>query len=1475
MIIASNKSSQFDVYKNNGSFAFAKVSSQTTTFPINSMKWQSKDLTGDGFADLVIPNNSVTNEINIFKGDGLGGFVNSQKLVLASALSGNLVVEDFNGDRIPDLAGGSSLTIYHGDRNGTFALSQSLAVTSNATSLTAIDLGSNGTKDLVSGNLWRIENTNEAFSVPVRLFLGDGATQQFAADMNADGLQDLVGLAGSGIQVLLQDQQSTFSSSTSLPIPITIGKPVVGDFNGDGALDLAGVGSNGIAFQEIRLLGKGNGEFSTPIITSLMSATDIAVGDFNGDGNDDTIVISPTQTVVSYSSNDGTSNSSVNFTNSYLNFSPLRVVVCELNGDGKSDFATLGSLNNGTSVVDVYVTTNTGFNIQRVTLPRTPGFTLISGDFDGDGDQDLLFEGGDGTPTIDNIQRSILRNDNGILVLGGNFTLDNSVNRPIIAIDSNLDGRADLVSVNDSVFKHYRSFGNGSFELIQTQNDGGFGISGASALYVFDMNGDQFMDVVSINGKYINSGTFSVYLGLRDGTFATRVDFAPPFRPTGGAAIGDFNFDGKVDLVTTPSDAGSESYQLILNGINRNSNTIQALNRTYRYDPAYSSISSAMDELARETRFQIDPANGNVLGIQRPLGYSESMTYTSRGLLDTHRDALGRVTDYDYDLRGRVISIVSAKGTADETTVLFGYDPIGNVTSITDPKGNVTQFGYDSMRRVTSETDALGGITIYTYDKKGNVTSVMDAKSRTTLFDFDALSRLVRSTDPLGHVTRFGYDIGGNQVSVTDPNGNLTRKVYDVANRLIRTIDPDGGVTKFTYDRNDNLLSVTDPNANVTRYFYDERNRVVRELDSLGKSSYFLYDGVNNLIARKDRIARQTHFTYDALDRMTKERWQGTKAGQFVNTITSNYDIGGNLKSIEDNYSKLAFTYDSLDRVKSVSTAGTPNAASVLLSYAYDDNSNRTSVTDVINGVNGATVVSQFDELDRLKQMTQTGASTSTKRVDFAFNAIGQYTSMARSNNVDGSLPVATTSFSYDVSNRLSLMDHKGATGTSFVSFGFGYDSASRITRITEKNQTIDYGYDRRDQLVSANYGDAARVDEAFKFDANGNRVESNAHGTAYRTGSGNRLTTDGVYNYAYDTEGNLTKRTEIASGSTREFQWDHRNRLTMLSDKNSSGVLQQVVRYSYDSLGRRISKQVDTTPLDTVDAAIEQYVYDGEDVILDFVDPDGSGPAAPQQTTRYLRGPGIDNLLAIESVSGTNWVLQDHLGSTRALVSSAGVLVQSIDYDSFGKAIVTGTPSTRYLYTGRELDAESGLFYYRARYYDSSTGRFTNEDPIGFAGGSWNTQIYVDNSPLSWIDPFGTQVSINLFNPNESSGIHGIAQSFPPKGTVTVGGHGNPSTMVDADGRRISPTDLAKMIRDHSDYSPGVPVQLLSCNTGKGNDPYAQKVADELGGPVIAPDDYVWYSNPPIVAPPRNPNNLNAGPHETDRGNWNMFWPK
>jgi len=100
---------------------------------------------------------------------------------------------------------------------------------------------------------------------------------------------------------------------------------------------------------------------------------------------------------------------------------------------------------------------------------------------------------------------------------------------------------------------------------------------------------------------------------------------------------------------------------------------------------------------------------------------------------------------------------------------------------------------------------------------------------------------------------------------------------------------------------------------------------------------------------------------------------------------------------------------------------------------------------------------------------------------------------------------------------------------------------------------------------------------------------------------------------------------------------------------------------------------------------------------------------------------------------------LLDHLGSTRALMDSSGSITASFSYDSFGN--VTGGPSpSGYTYTGREFDADTGLIYYRARWYDPQQGRFVSMDPVGFSGGDVNLYAYVLNNPANFRDPTGTQ---------------------------------------------------------------------------------------------------------------------------------------
>ena len=110
-----------------------------------------------------------------------------------------------------------------------------------------------------------------------------------------------------------------------------------------------------------------------------------------------------------------------------------------------------------------------------------------------------------------------------------------------------------------------------------------------------------------------------------------------------------------------------------------------------------------------------------------------------------------------------------------------------------------------------------------------------------------------------------------------------------------------------------------------------------------------------------------------------------------------------------------------------------------------------------------------------------------------------------------------------------------------------------------------------------------------------------------------------------------------------------------------------------------------------------------------------------------------------MERGAQTYYYHADHLGSIREITNGAGVTVNSYSYDAYGNfESRSETVANPYAFTGREYDAESGLFYYRARYYDANTGRFISEDPIGFGGGDANLYRYVFNNPVMYRDPSG-----------------------------------------------------------------------------------------------------------------------------------------
>jgi RHS repeat-associated protein len=294
-------------------------------------------------------------------------------------------------------------------------------------------------------------------------------------------------------------------------------------------------------------------------------------------------------------------------------------------------------------------------------------------------------------------------------------------------------------------------------------------------------------------------------------------------------------------------------------------------------------------------------------------------------------------------------------------------------------------------------------------------------------------------------------------------------------------------------------------------------------------------------------------------------------------------------------------------------------------------------------------------------------------------------------------------------------------------------------------------------------------LDESFTYDANGNRTN-----TGYSTGGNNQLLSDGTYNYQYDAEGNRTQRTNIATGEVTEYEWDHRNRLVKITDRDASGTATKVVEYAYDFQNRRLAKHIDNNADGTFDKQ-SFYVYDGErqergnagDHIAVLFD--GSGAL----TNRYLHGPAIDQILAdeqLDEILGTTapgnvlWPLTDNLGTVRDLVEyddAMGItsVINHLTYDAFGGVASESNAAVHiFAFTGREFDEESGFSYHRARYYDASSGRWVSEDPIGFEAGDVSLYRYVGNQPTTKTDPSGLQ---EVKGPNDSEGTP--FEGFPP----------------------------------------------------------------------------------------------------------------
>ena len=730
-------------------------------------------------------------------------------------------------------------------------------------------------------------------------------------------------------------------------------------------------------------------------------------------------------------------------------------------------------------------------------------------------------------------------------------------------------------------------------------------------------------------------------------------------------------------------------------------------------------------------------ANGNLTKTTDENGLiTEVLTFNAYGQPSLVRQPDGIEWGFTYDDEGQVLTSVLNPNGATPKTTTYGYDIIGQLTSLTNTKGKIWTYAYDGAKRLTNITDPNGDEINYTYDAMGNITDTaysdgVNPATFSEALEYDELGRVMRSVGAQGQIWNTTYDVEDNPATITDPASNTITNGYDALNRVVDVLDRAAGTTLTEYDDSDQVTRYTDPRSIDTTATYNGFGDILTEVSADRGTMSYIYNNRGLVTSMLDARGITSNYEYDDGGRLTAKRFPSTPVEDV--TFTYDYVDGPNVvgrDKIRKVTDQTGYTETTYDQAK-----GSP-----------------ISQDQMITGGQTYNVAFDYDEEGNLAWIEY----PSKRRIEYSYNDANEVTQVRHRINIpdgEGIYPAwenITTGMTYLPSGPLAAMTYgDGAVHSN------SFDTSYRLTAVTDINGAVTnyhktYGYDTRDDLTAITDVLNSAQDEAFThtprqfldtatgaygaqdydYDAVGNRSSFEVVQNAILTldtysypGSSNRLSqvAEGgghTRTFTYDAAGNTTydQRTAVDGYG---YTYNAANRMDTIA---KNGVVQ--AEYKYNALGQQVIRQLNGQGI-TINAA---YDLDGNRIA-----------EYNAQTSTLLAEYVWLNGQPIAAVSGgqTYYVRSDHIGRPSFATDGTGAVVWDASYKPFGEVDTSTGAPINLRYPGQWFSAESDLNQNWMRDYDPTTGRYIQADPLGLVDGA-SVYGYALQSPNRYTDPTG-----------------------------------------------------------------------------------------------------------------------------------------